>query len=402
MTVATRIRDWNGATDPEALRRPPRRRLAAGVPGFVLAALVLAAGMGAASPLEGQMLGWQVDRPAAPALADVPSPVVRVVGEPGRLTLQPAPCRSTPTAHLRERIVEVAIREWIFFGVPVLDRVAGTRLLPPGLTGNGTRPDFQESRGWPGPLEEAEAVRVAASIAGYWAVTPEGSGIVADQNRFWSQAGLGARWRSPWSAAFISWVMCEAGLETRDEFHRAIAHWRYVDQAIRARDGAAPRAAYVAYELGEAVVEPGDMVCRARRPVYRTVAQRRAQMGSGASSHCDIVVAVDVEGGRILGIGGNVLRSVGLKVLAGERHPDGGLTPVSTPGSPLFAHLKLRADPVPSDALTRSPTLQAALTGPGGRFLGERLTVISRELGLDLSTPPTSAPVAGTPVEVMP
>ena len=368
--------------------------------GIALAGLTLVASAAGASPLQGQMVGWQVDRPVAPTLADVPSPVVRVTGEPGRLSLQPAPCTSAPGAHLRERIVEVAIREWIFFGVPVLDRVSGTRLLPPGLTGNGARPRFQESRGWPGALEEGEAVRVAASIAGYWAVTPEGPGIVADQNRFWSQAGLGARWRSPWSAAFISWVMCEAGLGSRDEFHRAIAHWRYVDQAIRARDGAAPRAAYVAFELGEAPVEPGDMVCRARRPAYSTVAQRRAQMGSGASSHCDIVVAVDVEGGRILGIGGNVLRSVGLKVVAGERHPGGGLTPVSAPGSPLFAHLKLRADPVPADALNRSPTLQAALAGPGGRFLGERLAVISRELALDLPIPEPMIRPAASPTQL--
>lgn len=381
-----------------------RVRFGASGLGLAFAALALLTGVAGPAPLHAQMLGWQVDRPAASTVADVPSPVIRVGGEPGRLSLQPAPCRSAPGADLRERIVEVAIREWIFFGVPVLDRVSGTRLLPPGLTGNGTRPHFQESRGWPGALEEGEAVRVAASIAGYWAVTPEGPGIVADQNRFWSQAGLGARWRSPWSAAFISWVMCEAGLGSRDEFHRAIAHWRYVDQSIRARDGAAPRAAYVAFELGEAPVEPGDMVCRARRPAYSTVAQRRAQMGAGASSHCDIVVAVDVEGERILGIGGNVLRSVGLKVVAGERHPDGGLTPVSVPGSPLFAHLKLRADPVASDALSRSPTLRAALAGPGGRFLEERLAVISQELALDLplpepSTVPTAAP---TPAQLRP
>ena len=349
--------------------------------------IALAAVLGV-PPLSGQL--WEADRPVASGV-DAASPVVRVVGEPGRITVRPAPCRSAPVGQLRERIVEVAIREWIFFGVPVLDRVSGTRLLPPGLVGNGARPVFQESRGWPGALQEAEAVRVAASIAGYWAVTPEGPGIVADQNRLWTQAGLGARWRSPWSAAFISWVMCESGLESRDEFHRAIAHWRYIDQAIRARDGAAPRAAYVAYELGEEAVEPGDMVCRARRPSYRSLAQRRAQMGSGASSHCDIVVAVDLQGRRILGIGGNVLRSVGLKVVAGEPLPGGGLTAVSVPGSPLFAHLKLRADPMPGDALTRSPTLQAALAGPGGALLGERLAVISRELELDL---PVSRPTA--------
>ena len=89
-----------------------------------------------------------------------------------------------------------------------------------------------------------------------------------------------ARWTDPWSAAFISWVMCEAGLGDTGQFQRAIAHWGYIDQAIRARDGRAQNAAYVAYDIGETAIVPGDMLCTSRRPAYRTIADRRRQMGA--------------------------------------------------------------------------------------------------------------------------
>ena len=103
------------------------------------------------------------------------------------------------------------------------------------MTARQTRAAGERSR-----LPPAEAARVAASIAGYWAVTPEGSWIVARQNDRWNgEDGIAARWNAPWSAAFVSWVMCEAGLGTNARFQRAIAHHAYIDQAIRARDGRA-------------------------------------------------------------------------------------------------------------------------------------------------------------------
>lgn len=353
-------------------------------------------------PSTGSAQQWALERLPADVL-DVVPPSDRVRGAPGEMVVHPLECRSFPLDGLRRRIVDVAVQEWAFFGFPVLDRANGARLLPPGAgpsmtggafasssigssaggassdgsvvgrTGAGASglgsggPDaaspplaFESSTRRAPALNRSESARVAASIAGYWAVTPEGAGIVADQNRAWSgPRGVAVRWRSPWSAAFISWVMCEAGLETNDRFRRAIAHWSYIDQAIRARDGAAPEAAYVAYDIGERTAEPGDLLCSARRPAYRNLAERRRQMGGGARTHCDIVVRADEETELILAIGGNVLRSVSLKVLAAERDPEGGLRPRSAPGAPLFAHLKLRADPIGPNALTGSPTIGA-------------------------------------------
>jgi hypothetical protein len=297
---------------------------------------------------------------------DVVPPSAWVQGVPGAMSVQPGACRSVGPDAVRRRIVDVATQEWVFFGTPVLDRVNGARLLPPGVALDPDRPVFERTTRRPPPLNAAESARVAATIAGYWAVTPEGPGIVQGQNQAWQQRGVGVRWRAPWSAAFVSWVMCEAGLETHDRFRRAIAHWSYIDQAIRARDGGAPEAAYVAYDIGERAVEPGDLLCTGRRPRYRSLAERRPQMGAGASSHCDIVVAVDRNDERILAIGGNVLRSVSLKVLPAERAPEGGVYARSTSGAPLFAHLALRAEPIEADAFERTPTLQALTCRQGG------------------------------------
>ena len=193
-------------------------------------------------------------------------------------------------------------------------------------------------------------------------MTPEGPGIVQAQTQRGAQRGAGTRWNAPWSAAFISWVMCEAGLGSSNQFRRAVAHWTYVDQAIRARDGGEPASAYEAFVIGERVVEPGDMLCTSSRPRYRSLAERRRQMGEGARSHCDIVVQVDEDEERILAVGGNVLRAVSLKVLPGQRASSGGLVARTTSSVPFYAHLKLRAESIGLRALEESPVL-AAFTG---------------------------------------
>jgi len=312
---------------------------------------------------------------------DVVPPSEWVRGVPGQMTIERQECRTLPIESVRRRIVEIAIQEWIFFGSPVLDRMNGARLVPPGATRTPEQPVFESTTRRSSVLNPIESARVAASIAGYWAVTPEGPGIVAEQNRAWNgPRGVGSRWNAPWSAAFISWVMCEGGLGTNALFRRAIAHRTYIDQAIRARDGQAPGAAYVAYDIGERPVEPGDMLCTSRRPVYRNLAERRRQMGLGASSHCDIVVAVDAEGRRILAVGGNVLRSVSLKVLAAEVDSEGEVQP-STSALTLFAHLKLQSGPTGPNLLVDSPIL-AAFTCPDGEGTSGRAAFVASRLEL--------------------
>jgi hypothetical protein len=150
--------------------------------------------------------------------------------------------------------------------------------------------------------------------------------------------------------------MCEAGLGGTSRFQRSIAHWDYVDQAIGAGDGTAAGAAFVANDRGEAEVAPGDLLCSGRG--YRTIDQRREQIGRAARMHCDIVVAVDEPAspadGVILAIGGNVRGTVSLKRLPAVYERGDHLHPRDD----IFAHLTLRSAAIGANALTTSPTVQ--------------------------------------------
>ena len=288
---------------------------------------------------------------------EVTPPSERVRGAAGQMTLRQVACRTLPVAETRRRIVDVAVQEWGFFGFPIVDY---TTLEDEGSFGIGPA----RWRGRFPALPQEEAARVAASVAGYWAATPSGPQMIARQNREWSEPwGINGRWADPWSAAFVSWVMCESGLGETSQFQRAIAHWTYIDQAIRARDGGASAAGFVAYDVGEQPIVPGDLLCSSRRPAYRSIADRRRQLGIGARAHCDIIVKVDEPGKRIFAIGGNVRRSVSLKLFPTVRAPGKNLRPANISDlddeRPLFAHLKLRAPPIEANALDNTPTIKA-------------------------------------------
>jgi hypothetical protein len=296
--------------------------------------------------------------PAATPLPRLPTsmlsvnpPSARVAGSPGSMQIIERSCNSAPLdASLRQRIVATAAQEWAFFGFQVDDQ-RGTAPIP-GAPPNNTRRIF-------GPLNASEVARVADSVGGYWSAAPGSDWILARQNEAWNGPdGLASRYRDPWSAAFISWVMCESGLGENERFQRAIAHHSYIDQAITARDSNSTSAAYTAYDPGEQQVNPGDMLCSGLRPMYRNLQQRRAQLGVGARTHCDIVVQVDDQAGQILTIGGNVRSSVRMKIFPAGKVDGRELAPLPT-ARPIFAHLKLRAEPIDARALEQTPTLRS-------------------------------------------
>jgi hypothetical protein len=328
------------------------------------AAAALAIGL-AIVPVWAQQAGPPTPR-LPRALLDVTPASTRVTGTPGSMRVATTACAASQplSPALRQRIVNIAVQEWGFFAYGVVDQTIGE---------SDDDPPMPRMRGrGRARISPEEGARVAATIAGYWTVTPEGGWIIDRQNERWQgNDGMGARWNSPWSAAFISWVMCEAGLGDTATFQRAVAHHRYIDQAIRARDAGSRQPAYVAYDGGEAEVVPGDLLCSGRRPAYRTLAERRRQLGEGASTHCDIVVAVDVEGRRFLTIGGNVRSAVSVKIMPAEwddrakrlrpfRPDDDRIGDNPYRGvRPIFAHLSLRTGPVVADALSVSATVRA-------------------------------------------
>jgi len=303
---------------------------------------------------------------------DVIPPSERVRGNPGQMNMRPLSCQNMPLIESRRRIVDIAVQEWGFFGFPITDLTDFDDELPTertaALSNQANIYGFSFNplrRGGRFPaLPQEEMSRVASSVAGYWAATPRGVAMIQRQNQEWNgPQGLAGRWADPWSAAFVSWVMCEGGLGDSSQFQRAIAHWTYIDQAINARDGRAPQSGFVAYDLGEEHIAPGDLLCSGRRPAYRNIAQRRRQLGVGARTHCDIVVKLDETQERIFTVGGNVRRSVSLKLFPAEIDASGKLRPADPPESgdmrPLFAHLKLRAETIEPNALDSSPTISA-------------------------------------------
>jgi len=312
--------------------------------------LSLTAVLGFASLAQAQQ--FPLDRLPAESLEVLP-PSARVDGAPGDMRIVQSSCRSLPTTDLRRRIVNIAVQEWGFFGFTVLDRT----------TVEATEQRTSRTRRRGPRLSPRESARVADSIAGYWSITSDGGWILARQNAIWNgPSGVASRWRDPWSAAFVSWVMCEGGLGEPSQFRRAIAHHAYIDQAIEARDADSSQAAFVAYDVGELPIEPGDLLCSARRSAYRSIADRRDNIGDGIRSHCDIVMRVDEPNDRVLAIGGNVRGAVRLKLLPAvftqNEGPESSVQSVGQGRRSVFAHLKLRADSIEAEAFENSPTIR--------------------------------------------
>lgn len=319
------------------------------------AALGLLCSLASAQPEQAQSLMQYESfaRLDSSALLAAP-PASRVEGEPGSMRIVQRGCLpNADMAGLRQRIVNIAVQEWAWFGFN-LDDQRGTRPPDPNASRNGNN---NAPRRFP-MLDATMVAKVAPSVIGYWAATPDSDWILARQNEAWQgQNGLASRWRDPWSAAFISWVICESGVSEQSQFQRAIAHHSYIDQAIQAHDGKT-QGLYHAFELGEAAINPGDLLCNGLRPMYRTLAQRRAQLGVGARTHCDIVVSVDEQAGQILTIGGNVRSSVRMKIFPASTATNKQFAPEPT-ARPIFVHLQLQTPKAQADALEHAPTLQA-------------------------------------------
>jgi hypothetical protein len=173
-----------------------------------------------------------------------------------------------------------------------------------------------------------------------------------------------------WSAAFMSYVVCTAGVEDAAAFSRSDAHWVYVDQAIGNAVTSDAVGIYRARDVATGLPTPGDLLCADRaannQPSYQTLAARAQALGSFRFMHCDLVVAVSLRGGYVAVIGGNVVQAVsmtlvGIKPAAADR-PASVVTEADDATSrPWFAVLELQAPT--GAALANAPAIQR-LDGP--------------------------------------
>ncbi|MBV8604936.1 MAG: DUF2272 domain-containing protein [Pelomonas sp.] len=114
---------------------------------------------------------------------------------------------------------------------------------------------------------------------------------------------------TPWSAAFISYLMDQAGL-SEQEFHYASAHAVYIKPALEQQPGYA----YRACDVRHTVPRVGDLICygRAAEPLrsYADWMAHRDELDGHVKSHCDLIVKVDRAASKLESIGGNVEQSV--------------------------------------------------------------------------------------------
>ena len=207
--------------------------------------------------------------------------------------------RDVPVELVRAELMAVAERELDAFGgsrggQTVLWRADGSVAVDP--VGQSTEDDR----------------RVYERLTLYWAAVGEGSfSSYAECAAAWTTSGVKkCAWHLPWSAAFISYLMAQAGVP-ESEFAPDASHVDYL-QGIVARSMAGNPGYLVARDVADYAPRRGDLVCATRgvdvAPDWRLLLGQRYPM------HCDLVT--DNLGDRIEAIGGNVFNAVSLSVIA--------------------------------------------------------------------------------------
>jgi len=224
-------------------------------------------------------------------------------GEPCPANLQPG------SSNLSERIAAIACRENALWYRPFID--ADGRLA--SMT-----------------VSEAETSRLGDGLTPAWKRVADywrGSGLLgrmmafpgasectyATNDAYPSPACRAFLVDQPWSAAFISYVMVQAGVPG---FDASPSHVDYVRDAYLSPDTSPYR---FADPESEAPAR-GDLLCfvRGSRSVIGAAGLQAflAGNGRGLPMHCDVVVAAGPNGdGRLYSIGGNVLQGVTMRLL---------------------------------------------------------------------------------------
>jgi hypothetical protein len=239
-----------------------------------------------------------------------PSPPVEAC-----LTEAPRP-RGAAVAEVRQRLLGIVDREWRETGGTII--IFDGASDQPLLSGDG-------------PSENDP--RMFNRLAAYWRSVGRFDLIEREAARV--QAGLLPRWDEPWSAAFVSWAMAEAGVP-RTEFCPHQAHWSYLRLAA-AREGWFRPA-----NLDEGRPRSGDLVCATRAGARATGWRDALAQPRPLPLHCDVVVAVGQN--WLAAVGGNVADTVAMTLTPLDQ--SGLLRPV--PGRAWFMRL-VNGYPAPAD-----------------------------------------------------
>ena len=258
------------------------------------------------------------------------------------LAQQPPACTQAaarPVSALAQRLAAIALEEHEQMGGALIDERGG--LVRTGLA-------------------EAERDRLPGSpiaawqrVWGYWASA--GLGAPADPEGPTAVQRI-ALVDTPWSAAFISHVVRQAGLGER-QFAFAATHQSYVRAALASNGDEArgtPTAyAYRACDLLGTAPRVGDLLCHARAPDEAMNSFARLSLGlswRAPSMHCELVVRQN--SARIELVGGNVAQTVTLRRLSLQGDGSGRLWPAYL-ASEHERQQALLAAPPPPDGLAQ-------------------------------------------------
>ena len=257
----------------------------------------------------------------------------------------PPPPLSYP-ASARERMQRIALEEWAEWG----------RIV---VRDGAPRPA--------GPSQESQLANFPRVLAYWRAVEGEGRAAI-DRNRDRYATVLsypeapGGIWSEPaWSAAFISFVLRNAGVDQR-EFPPSAAHAFYIDGMLRDAATFPALAPFIPHAVKSYAPVPGDLVCadRSRRPLL-SWQERLAEAGQFRPMHCDIVVATGP--GSVQAVGGNIADAVTLSVFPTD---SAGRVLARPPGQPTwFAIFENRLGRLPPFGGPAATTPIAARGGTG-------------------------------------
>jgi hypothetical protein len=307
-----------------------------------------------------------------------------------------ATCDATaakPPSELGQRIARTAIDEFIQFGGHQID--SNGRLFHFGLTEAKHQAEEGNRRGQLGDLgwrqvmkywralygediadklevrgyrdgststDEAQAAALLRTTASRLLRAAEGETDPAEREILRETALRAAIIDTPWSAAFISYVIRQAGAPP-DAFSFSNAHRAYIYDAF------ATGAAELAKQGGERLYRAcpvfttrprvGDLICHQREPALADLSDEavreriRAELNGGTDArsvrraHCEVVAYVDAPARKLYTIGGNVnqavsarklnLRGRGLKFSAAQKGQCGGAGHWTLPQSAAHA-----------------------------------------------------------------
>jgi hypothetical protein len=133
-----------------------------------------------------------------------------------------------------------------------------------------------------------------------------------------------------WSAAFISYVIRQSGVEA-NAFQFANAHRAYIYDAFATSAAELTNEAggqiYRACPVSTTRPRPGDLICNQREAALADASEEavrervRTELGGSADArsvrrtHCEVVASVDARARKMYTIGGNVLQGVSARKL---------------------------------------------------------------------------------------